>query len=122
MAGRGVDRPARDGRLLGAQNGGTRTTQLACEQRQGAWGAHGIHYFFSGDTDNAASPEVPDRDRRAAVAVHGADERAVNVGDLYGNVVKVPLQTVAVGLGGLPVGVPPVASDVRVVDPDTTAR
>src|SRR5262249_1601702 len=36
-----------------AENGGTPYAELGCAQRQGAWGAHGIHYFFSADTDNA---------------------------------------------------------------------
>ncbi|MFT5575414.1 MAG: hypothetical protein ACI89D_000931, partial [Bermanella sp.] len=37
-------------------NGGTPYDQLRCDQRQGAFGAHGIHYFFTHDTDNAFSP------------------------------------------------------------------
>jgi len=26
---------------------------LTCDQKQGAWGEHGVHYFATGDTDNA---------------------------------------------------------------------
>ena len=51
-----TDQRVHDGYV--AANGGTPYAQLTCEQKQGAWGAHGIHYFFSGDSDNAASPEV----------------------------------------------------------------
>ncbi|HCS28891.1 MAG TPA: hypothetical protein DIW43_15640, partial [Spongiibacteraceae bacterium] len=37
-------------------NGGTPYDQLRCDQRQGAFGAHGIHYFFTHDSDNAFTP------------------------------------------------------------------
>jgi cephalosporin-C deacetylase-like acetyl esterase len=37
-------------------NGGTPYEQLRCDQRQGAFGAHGIHYFFTHDSDNAFTP------------------------------------------------------------------
>ena len=56
-----------------AAAGGTPYEQLTCDQKQGAWASHGIHYFVTHDTDNAATPGHADRDRRAAVAVHGAD-------------------------------------------------
>ena len=34
-------------------NGGTPYAQLACRQRQGAFGSHGIHFFTTHDSDNA---------------------------------------------------------------------
>jgi hypothetical protein len=37
-----------------AANGGTPYAQLECRQRQGAFGSHGIHFFTTHDSDNAA--------------------------------------------------------------------
>ncbi|HEY2387465.1 MAG TPA: Ig-like domain-containing protein [Candidatus Binatia bacterium] len=114
-----TDQRVKDG--YSAENGGVPYDQLACEQRQGAWGAHGIHYFVTGDTDNAASPgtltEIDAQQWQFTVPTSAP----TNLGDPYGNVVKVPLQTVAIGLGGLPFGVPPVASDANVSTPHATA-
>ncbi len=45
-------------------------------ETQGAHAAHGIHYFVTDDTDNARVAGHAHRDRRAAMAVHGADQRA----------------------------------------------
>jgi hypothetical protein len=39
-----------------AAAGGTPYPLLTCDQKQGAWGSHGIHYFVTNDTDNSASP------------------------------------------------------------------
>ena len=50
--------------------------RLTLGETQGAYGSHGIHYFVTNDTDNAASPGDAHRDRRAAVAVRGADRGA----------------------------------------------
>ncbi len=39
-----------------ALNDYTPYASLRCDQRQGAFGAHGIHYFFTHDSDNAFTP------------------------------------------------------------------
>jgi hypothetical protein len=39
-----------------ALNDYTPYASLRCDQRQGAFGAHGIHYFFTHDSNNAFSP------------------------------------------------------------------
>lgn len=30
--------------------------QITCDEKQGDWGSHGLHFFFTGDTDNAFTP------------------------------------------------------------------
>jgi hypothetical protein len=112
-----TDQRVRDGYV--AANGGTPYEQLACAQRQGAWGAHGIHYFFSGDSDNAASPAVLteiDAQQWQFVVPTAAP---TNVGQPYANDVIAPLQTAAVPLAPLPPVLPPSASDgAAVTDQD----
>jgi hypothetical protein len=89
--------------------GGTPYDQLTCDQRQGAWASHGIHYLVTHDTDNAATPgtltEIDAQQWQFMVPTAAP----VNVADPYANVVRVPLQTLALALGGLP-GLPPIAS------------
>jgi hypothetical protein len=107
-----TDPRVRDGYV--AANGGTPYEQLACVQRQGAWGAHGVHYFFSGDSDNAASPlvltEIDARQWQFAVPT-GAP---TNVGRAYANTVIAPLVTSAVPLALVPAVLPPSAGDATV--------
>ncbi|HXG27317.1 MAG TPA: neutral/alkaline non-lysosomal ceramidase N-terminal domain-containing protein, partial [Nevskiales bacterium] len=75
-----------------------------CLQRQGAHGAHGIHYFATHDTDNLfveGKPltEIDGQQWQFMVPT----ERPRNVGDHYANVVRAPLQAVVVprpGSGG----------------------
>ncbi len=81
-------------------------------QTQGAYAAHGIHYFFSNDTDNLASPEVLTEIDAQQWQFAVPTEQPTNVGDAHANVVKFPLQTTAIDVGLLP-GAPPVAGDVQ---------
>lgn len=85
-----------------AENGGAPYANLACAQREGAWGAHGIHYFFSSDTDNAASPEVLTEIDAQQWQFTVPTAQPTNVGQAYGNVIVAPLQKVAVPLLALP--------------------
>ena len=84
-------------------------TTLTCDQRQGAWGSHGIHYLVTGDTDNVASPgtltEIDAQQWQFVVPTAAP----ANVGAGYGNVVLVPLQTAVIPTGLVP-NVPPVAT------------
>ncbi|HEU4481351.1 MAG TPA: hypothetical protein VFS18_05650 [Actinomycetota bacterium] len=63
--------------------------------RQGAFGSHGVHYFFTHDTDNAAAPvpvtEIDGQQWQWAVPT----EQPMNVGDAYANTVKTPLVPIA---------------------------
>jgi hypothetical protein len=63
--------------------------------RQGAFGSHGVHYFVTHDTDNAAAPvpttEIDGMQWQWAVPT----EAPQNVGDAYANTVKTPLLAVA---------------------------
>ena len=59
--------------------------------KQGAFGSHGVHYFFTNDTDNAFSPapltEIDGMQWQWAVPTSAPK----NVGDRYANTVKTPL-------------------------------
>ena len=92
-----------------AAAGGTPYDQLTCDQKQGAWASHGIHYLVTHDTDNAATPgtltEIDAQQWQFMVPTAAP----ANVADPYANVVRVPLQTLALPLDGLP-GLPPLAS------------
>jgi hypothetical protein len=78
-------------------NGGTPYAQLTCEQRQGAWGENGVHFFATGDTDNAfvGSPvpvdEVDAQQWQFAVPT----DHAHAVGEPYAQEVRVPVVAVA---------------------------
>jgi hypothetical protein len=78
-----------------AANGGTPYAQLTCDQRQGAWGANGIHFFFTGDTDNSFSPTTTTEVDAQQWQFMVPTAQPTNVGDLYANNVRVPLQTAA---------------------------
>src|SRR5882672_8081857 len=67
-------------------------------QTQGAHASHGIHYFFSGDTDNAASPEVLTEIDAQQWQFAVPTSQPTNVGEAYGNVVVAPLQKAVVPL------------------------
>src|SRR5207237_5702494 len=80
-------------------------------QTQGAYAAHGIHYFFSSDTDNAASPEVLTEIDAQQWQFTVPTAAPTNVGQQYGNVVITPLQTAAVQFLPLANPLPPSAAD-----------
>lgn len=65
-----------------------------CLQRQGAHGSHGIHYFFTHDSDNAFTPvsstEIDGQQWQFMVPT----DRPQNVGEPYANLVRAPLQAV----------------------------
>jgi Big-like domain-containing protein len=71
-------------------------------QTQGAYASHGIHYFFSSDTDNAASPEVLTEIDAQQWQFMVPTAQPTNVGEPYGNVVVAPLQKAVVPLVTLP--------------------
>jgi len=105
-----------------AANGGTPYAQLACAQKQGAWGAHGVHYFFSADSDNSASPlvltEIDARQWQFIVPTAAP----TNVGQPYANTVILPLVPAVVPLVLLPQVLPPSAGNgVVATDQDVPA-
>ena len=71
--------------------------QLECEDKQGAWGAHGVHFFVTGDTDNAFLPspqpinEVDAQQWQFAVPTSAP----TNVGEPYSLEVRAPRVAVA---------------------------
>src|SRR6185295_1765763 len=86
--------PSTDQRVIDGYvdaNGGTPYEQLTCNQRQGAWGAHGVHYFVTADSDNAASPEVLTEVDVQQWQFPVPLAAPANVGQAYGNTVVVPL-------------------------------
>jgi hypothetical protein len=68
---------------------------VTCDEKQGAWGAHGIHYMFTNDTDNAfqSKPLTEVESTEWQFAVPTREPHAV--GEPYANVVRVPLMAVA---------------------------
>ncbi|HEY0974574.1 MAG TPA: PKD domain-containing protein [Solimonas sp.] len=78
-----------------ALNGGVAYEQLECHQRQGSHGSHGVHYFATGDVDNAFLLGKPINEvdgQQWQFMVPSAQPQ--NVGDAYANVVRVPLVAV----------------------------
>jgi hypothetical protein len=82
--------------------------------KQGAFGSHGVHYFVTGDTDNAFSPakvnEIDGQQWQFAVPTAAP----ANVGDSYANTVKVPLVPVAAPQSNTP-------GDEEPQEPEVTA-
>jgi hypothetical protein len=85
-------------------------------QTQGAYASHGIHYFFSSDTDNAASPEVLTEIDAQQWQFVVPTSQPTNIGEPYGNTVVAPLVTAVVPLTtlALPDPAPPSAADETV--------
>lgn len=97
-----------------ANSDGTNTySTTATEYRQGCFACHGIHYFITGDTDNAFTPlpltEIDGQQWQWAVPT----EAPRNVGDAYANTVKTPLVPI--------VNVQPNAPGEGDVDPEEPA-
>lgn len=69
-----------------------------CLKRQGAHGAHGIHFLVTHDTDNAFTPltttEIDGEQWQFMVPT----DAPKNVGDRYANIIRVPLISVATPL------------------------
>jgi len=72
-------------------------------QTEGAYGAHGIHYFFSSDTDNLQSPEALTEIDAQQWQFTVPTSQPTNLGEPYGNTVVAPLEAAAVSLVTLPV-------------------
>ena len=71
--------------------------ELRCEQKQGVYAAHGIHYFATGDVDNAfllGKPvnEIDGQQWQFMVPT----AQPMNIGEPYANVARIPLKAVAV--------------------------
>ena len=77
--------------------------------KQGAFGSHGIHYFVTGDTDNAMGPKPVTEIDGQQIEWLVPMEAPGRVGDRYANTAKAPLIATAQvanvpGLPGLPGG------------------
>ena len=70
---------------------------VSCDQRQGAWGSHGVHYFATWDTDNLfVGTPVPVNETDAQQWQFAVPtERPEAVGEPYAQEVRVPLQVTA---------------------------
>jgi hypothetical protein len=96
--------------------------QLTCDQKQGAWGQHGVHYFVTHDTDNAFLPkrttEIDARQWQFAVPT----AEPTNVGAAYGNTVLAPLRTATLAITeSSEPNTPPAAQDVTGQTDESTA-
>ena len=89
------DPRVRDGYALLA---GRPYEELSCADRQGAYGSHGLHFFVTGDSDNAfvgtptAVDEIDGQQWQFAVPT----ARPTNVGEAYANVIRARLRPVLV--------------------------
>ncbi len=113
-----TDPRVRDG--YSAAAGGTPYAQLTCDQRQGAWGAHGVHYFVTGDSDNAASPEVLTEIDVQQWQFAVPTAAPANVAQPYANTVILRLLPVVTPLAGVPTALAPSAGDASAVTPQDT--
>ena len=84
--------------------------QVPCNEKQGAWGAHGIHYFVTHDTDNVFTPETVTEIDAMQWQFAAPTSAPTNVGQAYGDNVRIPLVAVAIPLADVPASVPPQAS------------
>jgi hypothetical protein len=117
--------PSTDQRVIDgyeAANGGTPYEQLTCHQRQGAWGSHGIHYFVTGDSDNAASPEVLTEIDAQQWQFLVPLAAPANVGQTYANTVIARLITSALPLDSIGILPPTAASSAEVTDFEVPLR
>jgi hypothetical protein len=65
--------------------------QVTCDEKQGAWGSHGVHFFVTGDTDNAFVGETTTEIDATQWQFAAPTAQPTNVGDSYGNVVRARL-------------------------------
>ena len=83
-----------------AEQAGEPYEELECIDRQGAFGAHGLHFLVTHDSDNgfvgtpAPVTEIDGRQWQFAVPMSSP----TNVGEAYGNVVRAPLVPVVTPL------------------------
>ncbi len=113
-----TDQRVKDG--YSAAAGGVPYDQLTCDQKQGAWGAHGVHYFFTQDSDNLAQPETLTEIDSQQWQFTVPTEEPTNVGDAYAWVVKAPLRVATLPIGLIPLPSAPAASDTSAAtDQDT---
>lgn len=69
--------------------------ELTCDDKQGAWASHGVHFFFTGDTDNAfitGKPTTEVDGQQWQFAVPTKAPKAL--GEPYANVIRARSQTV----------------------------
>ena len=78
--------------------------ELTCADRQGAYAAHGLHFFATQDSDNlflgtpVATTEIDGQQWQFAVPTAAP----ANIGQPYANVVNIPLRTAAVEQASTP--------------------
>ncbi len=89
-----------DSRVVGGYTDLDGNGQVDCHERQGAHGSHGVHYFFTHDSDNAFSGQTTTEiDGQQWQFVVPTDEPR-NIAEPYANVVRAPLVATVLPLGG----------------------
>ena len=88
-----------DSRVIAGYTDRNKDGQVSCDEKQGAYAAHGIHYFATGDVDNAfvlGKPinEIDGQQWQFMVPT----AQPTNVGEPYANVARFPLRVVATPL------------------------
>jgi hypothetical protein len=98
---RSTDQRVRDGY---AARAGKPYDQLTCDEKQGAWGSHGVHFFVTHDTDNAFVGETTDEIDATQWQFAAPTAQPTNVGEPYGNIVRARIQAAAVEQANTPGG------------------
>ena len=75
---------------------------VTCDERQGAYGANGIHYFVTHDSDNAFLPLSTTEVDGTQWQIMVPTAQPKNVGDAYANTIRVPLIPLVFPMPGLP--------------------
>ncbi len=69
--------------------------QLLCREKQGAYGQHGVHFFFTQDTDNVFSPATTTEVDGQGWQFIVPTATPQNIGEPYINTVRAPLKALA---------------------------
>jgi hypothetical protein len=79
------------------------SADCAAGETQGAYGSHGVHFFFTGDTDNAFVSPVPTTELDVTWWQFPVPtEQPIAVGEPYAQLVRVPLSAVGVAQASTP--------------------
>ena len=76
--------------------------KVTCDERQGAYGANGIHYFVTHDSDNAFLPLSTTEVDGTQWQIMVPTAQPKNVGDAYANTIRIPLIPLVVPIPSLP--------------------
>jgi len=83
--------PSTDSRVVDSYRDRDGNGKVDCHERQGAYGAHGLHFLVMHDSDNAFTPLTTTEVDGQQWQIMVPTAQPTNVGDAYANVIRVPL-------------------------------